>query len=75
MKSDQGEVVVIMRALYGLKSSFLVWHNHLEEVLGKSMEFLSLLDDPYIWFKAPMDKYGNQYYTYILFYIDDIIIV
>ena len=39
------------------------------------MGFASSLDDPGIWFKASLEKYCNQYYTYILVYLDNIIIV
>ena len=64
-----------MRALYGLKSSALSQRNHLAEVLGKYMGFTSLLANPDICFKVSTDKDSNQYYKYILVYVDDIIIV
>ena len=51
-KSDQGEVVVIVRSLYGLKSSALAWYNNLTEVLRYYMGFTHLLTYPGIWFKA-----------------------
>ena len=75
-KSDQGKVVVIVRALYGLKSSALAWRNHLSEILGnKYLGFQSSLADPDVWFKASVKPDGSKYYSYILVYVDDILIV
>ena len=39
------------------------------------MGFTSLLVYPDVWFKASTDKDSNQYNTYILAYVDEIIIV
>ena len=39
------------------------------------MEFIYLHVDTDIWFKAQMEKDGNQYYKYIIVCVDDIIIV
>ena len=64
-----------MKDLYGLKSSTLSWRNNFSGVLGNYMGFKYLLDYPDLWFKASMNKYGNQYYTYILVYVDNILIV
>ena len=38
-KSGQGKVVVIVGAIYGLKSSDLTWRNHLYEILGNHLGF------------------------------------
>ena len=45
------------------------------EILGDHLVFQSSLADPYIWLKAATDKARNEYYTYILVYVDDFIIV
>ena len=37
--SDQGKVVVIVRALYGLKSSALEWRDNLYDILGNHLKF------------------------------------
>ena len=74
-KSDEGKVVVIVRALYGLKSSALAWRNHLAEILGNYMKFQSSLADPDVWFKASVKPDGTEYYSYILVYVNDILIV
>ena len=74
-KSDQGKVIVVVRVLYGLISSYLAWRNHLSKILGKHVVFQLYLADPGVWFKAATDKAGNEYYTYILVYVDDLLIV
>ena len=75
-KSDQVKVfVVVLRFLYGLKYCALAYRNYLSEVLGNSIMLQWSLYDTKIWFKAATDESGNKYYTYILFYVDDFIIV
>ena len=74
-KSDKDKVVVIVRALYGLKYSALMWRNHLAEVLGNYMGFKSSLADPDVWMKPETDQNGFKYYSYILVYVDDILIL
>ena len=45
-KSDKDRIVVVIRALYGLKSSALQFRNHLEETLGNKLDFKSSLSNP-----------------------------
>ena len=73
-KSDQGEIVIVVRAIYGLNSSALAWRNHLSEILGNRLVFQSSLADTDAYFKEATDKTGDEYYTYILFYVDDLMI-
>ena len=74
-KFYQGKVVVIVRALYGFKSSALEWRNHLSKIIGNHLVLQSSLADPDYRFKAATDKTGNEYYTYILVYVDNLPIV
>ena len=39
------------------------------------MVFTSSISNPDVWFNLSIDKDGNQYYIYILVYVDGIIIV
>ena len=73
-KSDQGKVVIIVGALYGLKYSDFSCRNHLYEILGNHLGLQSYLADPKVWFKAETYKTGNEDYTYILVYVDDLLI-
>ena len=74
-KGDQGRYVIIVRALYGLKSSALAWRNHLSDVLSNSLKFRSSLADPDVWYKPSTKSNGEKYYAYILVYVDDILVI
>lgn len=74
-KTDEGTPVVIVRALYGLKSSALMWRNHLADTLGNYMGFRSSLADPDVWINAETSPNGFKYYSDILVYVDDLLIV
>ena len=73
-ESDQGKVVIIFRALYGLKYIDLEWRNHLSEILGNQLIFQLSLADPNIWFKVVTYNISNKQYTYILVHVDDLLI-
>ncbi|GFH61944.1 pol protein [Chaetoceros tenuissimus] len=73
--ADKDRVVVVVRALYGLKSSALQFRNHLAATLGNKLGFKSCLADPDLWYKACIDSDGNEYYSYILVYVDDLLII
>lgn len=73
--ANAGRVVVVVRALYGLKSSALQFRNHLASTLGNKLGFKSCLADPDLWYKACIDSNGNEYYAYILVYVDDLLII
>ena len=65
----EGHIFVIVRALYGLKTSRLRWHERFSDVL-RDMGFASCPAEPDIWMK---DR-GDQY-EYIAVYCDDLTIV
>ena len=70
-----GRPALIVRALYGLKSSAARWRDHIAATL-REMKFKSCLADPDVWLRPqvrPSD--GFQYYEYVLVYIDDILCV
>ena len=68
----QGRLIIIVRALYGLKSSGAAWRAHLANTLH-TMGFTSSLADPDVWFRPATKPNGFQYYEYILAYVDDIL--
>ena len=74
-KADKGRVVVVVRALYGLKSSALQFRNFLANTLGNHLGFKSSLADPDVWYKAETKPDGFKYYSYILVYVDDLLII
>ena len=70
----EGRLVIIVRALYGLKSSGAAWRAHLAQTLY-DLEFKSTLADPDVWFKPSTKPDGFQYYEYVLIYVDDILVL
>jgi hypothetical protein len=69
----EGRAVVIVRALYGLKSSGAAWRAHLAQTLH-DLGFKSSLADPDVWYKPATKPDGFQYYEYVLIYVDDILV-
>jgi hypothetical protein len=65
-KSDKGKVVIVVRALYGLKSSALQFRNCLAEVLGNRLGFKSSLADPDLWYKPMTSKDGFVFNTMLI---------
>jgi len=70
----QGKHVLIVRALYGLKSSGAAWRSHLANTLHQ-MGFTSSLADPDFWFKAAKKENGYEYYEYVLVYVDNLLVL
>jgi hypothetical protein len=70
----QGQSVIIVRAMYGLKSSGATWHAQLSETLY-GMDFKPTLADPDIWYCPAIKDNGLEYYEYILVYVDDILAI
>jgi Reverse transcriptase (RNA-dependent DNA polymerase) len=64
----QGHTFVIVKALYGLKSSGLRWRERFADVL-KEMGFSSSRAEPDIWMRDRGD-----HYEYIAVYLDDLLI-
>ena len=70
----QGQSILIVRALYGLKSSGAAWRSHLAGTL-QSIGFTSSLADPDLWYRAATKPDGFHYYEYFLVYVDDILVL
>ncbi len=70
----QGKPVLIVRALYGLKSSGAAWCAHFAQTLHE-LNFQSFLADPDVWFRPAAKANGFQYYEYILVYVDDLLVL
>lgn len=70
----EGYVVIIRKALYGLKSSGAAWHAHLSENL-RLMRFIPSRADPDMWMRHATHGDGTEYYEYLVCYVDDLIIV
>ena len=66
--ADSGKVLVLTRALYGLKSSGAAWRADLAGTL-RDLSFTSTQADPDVWIKQMTD-----HYEMVLVYVDDILI-
>ena len=70
---DQGKKAIIVRSLYGLKTSGAAFRNHLADCM-RHLGYSPCLADPDLWIKPsirPDD--GAEYYSYILCYVDDVL--
>jgi hypothetical protein len=69
-----GQTVIVVRAMYGLKSSGAAWHAQLSSTL-QDMNFTPSLADPDVWMRPSAKPNGEEYYEYILVYVDDILVI
>jgi len=67
--------VIIVRALYGLPGSGNAWRAALAGTLRNHMGYTSTLADPDVWYKAETKCNGEEYYSYILVYVDDVLCI
>ena len=72
--TNVGRPVLIVRALYGLKSSGARWRDHMAQTL-RDGGFQSCLADPDVWMKPRVKPNGDKYWEYILCYVDDLLVV
>ncbi|KAL7564900.1 hypothetical protein ACA910_009389 [Epithemia clementina (nom. ined.)] len=69
-KELEGHILIMHKALYGLKSSGARWHDRLFDVLSE-IGFSPSKADPDIWLKKAPD---GSFYDYIAVYVDDLVI-
>jgi hypothetical protein len=70
----QGRPVLIVRALYGLKTSGAAWRAHLANTLNL-LGYNLCLTDPDVWFHPARKTDGFEYYEYVLVYVDDLLVL
>ena len=66
-----GHTLVIIKALYGLRSSGLRFHEKLADTL-RTMGFFPSYADPDVWMRAPPNPFAP--YKYIVVYVDDLFV-
>ena len=71
---DEGKVFIIVMELYHLKSRGSVFRELLAKRLDE-MGFKSSISDPDVWIRPATKSDGEQYYEFILVYIDDILTI
>ena len=72
--SHVGKTAIIVRALYGMKSSGNAWRLHLSNILHKELGFQRCLADNDIWYKPARNNEELKVYDYVCIYVDDILI-
>ncbi len=72
---DAGKSAIIVRALYGLKSTGAAFHAHLVDCM-QHLGYTSCPADPDLWYKEVKQPVtGVLYYSYILIYVDNILCI
>ena len=74
-KYDKEKVVIFVRSLYGLNFLALQFRNFLAETLGNRRSYKKSLTEPDIWYKPMTDADGFEYYSYILVYVYNILLI
>ena len=72
--TEQGNIYLVTRALYGLKSAGASWRSHFAQVLV-DLGFKSTRGDPDVYIREAVRPNGEKYYEYLLSYVDDILIL
>ena len=67
--------MIIARALYGLTSSEASFRAFLVEHVEFGMGFRSSIADLDKWIRPATEEDGEEYYEYILLYVDDVLLV
>lgn len=68
--NDKGKLCIIVRALYGLKSSEAIYCTHFVQTV-RNLSFKSCLVNADVWNPPSIKIDGSKYYEYILTYVDD----
>lgn len=71
---DEGKVLIVRRALYGLKSASAAFRAYMADQLD-TMGFHSSPADPDVWLRPAIKENGEKYYEYVLAYVDDILAI
>jgi hypothetical protein len=71
---NAGRPAIIVRALYGLKSSGARWRDHFASILMQ-LGFKSSKADPDVWMRKARKTSGDVYWEYVLCYVDDILAI
>ena len=70
--SEEGKVMVVTRALHGLKSASASFRSYMASKLD-DMGFKSSVADPDAWMRPAKKASGDEYYEYALMHVDDIL--
>ena len=71
---EQGKVFIVKRALYGLKSAPAAFRSFLAQNI-EDLGFFPSEADPDVWMRPAIKPNGQEYYEYILCYVDNILCI
>ena len=69
---NQGKIYIDVRALYGLNSASVAFRSVMVKKLY-GISFRSCNADPAVWLRLAVKPNGDEYYEYVLCYVDDIL--
>ena len=72
--SESGSIMIVKKALYGLKGLGAAFRAHLAEKLH-DIGFIPTRADPDVWRQPAVKPDGFEYYEYILCYVDDLLAI
>jgi hypothetical protein len=72
--ANAGRPVLIVYAIYGLKSSGARWRDHMAATLREA-GYVGSKADPDVWMRPAMKNCGMKYWEYVLVYTDDILCI
>jgi hypothetical protein len=72
--SKAGSVMIVKKALYGLKSSGAAFCAHLAETLN-NLNYKSTKANPDVWIRPGVKPDGFKYYEMLLVYVDDVLCI
>jgi hypothetical protein len=71
---EEGTPMLVIKALYGLRSSGAAFRALLADTLVK-LGYKSSYADPDVWMRPAVKKNGDEYYEYVLCYVDDVLCI
>ena len=72
--AEQGKVFIVVRSLYGMKSASAAFRSFMAKRLDE-IGFKSIPADPEVWLRPAIKPDGEEYYEYVLMYVDDILAI
>ena len=73
-RSERGQLMIIKKVLYRLKSSGTTFRAHLAETLY-NISFVPTKANPDVWICLAVKPDSTKYYEYVMCYVDDILSV
>ena len=70
--AEQGKMFIVIWALYGLKSACADFRSFMAKKLD-DIGFKSSPTDPDVWLRPGIKDNGEEYYEYVVLYVDDIL--